>query len=127
MTSGCAERKYVGPRNPELIHTRPTIAAETGIGHALPSRQLYPDAAEVLYDFSADQVDIDVVTSLVVFETGLRVFVEIIREHLKRIEFVDDGYTSLVLVPGDRSEVVCDPSRSFGRPMFVHGETRVAV
>jgi uncharacterized protein (DUF433 family) len=111
-----------------MQRVRPAISAlerEIGIGHALASRQLFTDGAEVLYDFSADQVDIEVITSLVVVRNGQRLFVEAIREQLQRIEFGDDGYASLIHVPGYRSQVVCDPLRSFGRPIFVRGGTRV--
>lgn len=81
---------------------------------ARPSRQLYTDGAEVLYDFAADKVDPEVVASLVV---------DVVREELKRIEFGADGYAALRRVPGYRSDVVCDPTRSFGRPIFVPGGT----
>lgn len=52
-------------------------------------------------------------------------FVDVVREQLKRIEFAADGYATLIHVPGYRSDVACDPLRSFGRPIFVHGGTRV--
>ncbi len=111
-----------------MQRVRPALAAlerEIGVAHALASRQLYTDGAEVLYDFSAEQVDVDVVASLVVVRNGQRVFVDVIREQLQRIEFGADGYANLIHVPGYRSEVVCDPLRSFGRPIFVRGGTRV--
>ena len=111
-----------------MQRVRPAIAVlerEIGIGHALASRQLYTDGAEVLYDFTAEQADADVVASLVVVRNGQRVFVDVIREQLQRIEFGADGYANLIHVPSYKSEVVCDPLRSFGRPIFVHGGTRV--
>jgi uncharacterized protein (DUF433 family) len=114
--------------NVPMQRVRPAIAAlqsEIGVVHALASRQLYSDGAEILYDFSADTVDVDVVASLVVVRNGQRVFVDVVREHLKRIEFGSDGYANLIHVPGYRSDVVCDPLRSFGRPIFVSGGTRV--
>jgi uncharacterized protein (DUF433 family) len=107
---------------------RPAIAAlerEIRVEHALASRQLYTDGAEVLYDFGPDRVDVEVVASLVVVRNGQRVFVDVVREQLKRIQFGADGYANLIHVPGYRSKVVCDPLRSFGRPIFVHGGTRV--
>lgn len=111
-----------------MQRVRPALAAlerEMGISHALASRQLYTDGAEVLYDFTPDQIDPDVVASLVVVRNGQRVFVDVVREQLKRIEFGADGYATLLRVPGYRSDVICDPMRSFGRPIFVHGGTRV--
>ena len=111
-----------------MQRVRPALAAlegEMGIGHALASRQLYTDGAEVLYDFGADKVDPEVVASLVVVRNGQRVFVDVVRKQLKRIEFGADGYATLLRVPGYRSDVVCDPTRSFGRPIFVRGGARV--
>ncbi len=111
-----------------MQRVRPALAAlegEMGIGHALASRQLYTDGAEVLYDFGADKVDPEVVASLVVVRNGQRVFVDVVREQLKRIEFGADGYATLLRVSGYRSDVVCDPTRSFGRPIFVRGGARV--
>ena len=86
-----------------------------GIGHALASRRLCTDGAEMLYDFGADKVDPEVVASLVFVRNGQRVFVDVVRKELKRIEFGADGYAALLRVPGYRSDVVCDPTRSFGR------------
>jgi uncharacterized protein (DUF433 family) len=111
-----------------MQRVRPAIAAlerEIGISHALASRKLYTDGAEVLYDFTAEQVDAEVVASLVVVRNGQRVFADVIREQLQRIQFGADGYANLIHVPAYKSEVVCDPLRSFGRPIFVHGGTRV--
>ncbi len=111
-----------------MQRVRPALAAleaELGIGHALASRKLYTDGAELLYDFTADRVARDVVTSLVVVRNGQHVFVDVVREQLQRIEFGADGYATLLHVPGYRSDVVCDPSRSFGRPIFGHGGSRV--
>jgi uncharacterized protein (DUF433 family) len=56
---------------------------------------------------------------------GQHVFVEAVRSYLQRIQYGTDGYAELIRVPGYRSEVVCDPHRSFGRPIFVHGGIRV--
>lgn len=111
-----------------MQRVRPALAAleaELGIGHALASRKLYTDGAELLYDLTADRVAREVVTSLVVVRNGQHVFVDVVREQLQRIEFGADGYATLLHVPGYRSDVVCDPSRSFGRPIFGHGGSRV--
>lgn len=111
-----------------MQRVRPVVAVlqrHIGIAHALASRQLCTDGAEILYGFSADTVDADVVSSLVVGRNGQRVFLDAVREQLDRIEFGPDGYANLVHVSGYRGSVVCDPLRSFGRPIFVHGGTRV--
>ena len=119
-----AVRQYGAP----MQRVRLALAAlerEMGIGHALASYQLYTDGAEVLYDFGADEVNLDVVPSLVVVRNGQHVFIDVVREQLQRMEFGADGYATLLRVPGYRSDVVCDPTRSFGRPIFVRGGARV--
>jgi uncharacterized protein (DUF433 family) len=111
-----------------MQRVRPVVAVlqrDIGIAHALASHQLCTDGAEILYGFSADTVDADVVSSLVVGRNGQRVFVDAVRQQLDRIEFGPDGYANLIHVSGYRGSVVCDPLRSFGRPIFVHGGTRV--
>lgn len=53
-------------------------------------------------------------------------FTEAIREYLLRIEYGSDGYAKLIRVPAYReTEVVVDPSRSFGAPIFERGGSRV--
>ena len=42
----------------------------------------------------------NVVASLVVVRIRQRVFVDVVREQLKRIEFATDGYATLIHVPG---------------------------
>jgi hypothetical protein len=81
--------------------------------------------AEVLYDFIAEQVDIDVVASLVFVQNGQRVFVDVIRGQLKRIEFGDDGSQVSFTIRANKvklSAINCvGQSRSFGRSIFVNG------
>ena len=92
--------------------------------HALASQQLYSGGAEILCDFSADQIDPRVIKSLVVVRNGRRVFVDVVREQLQRIEYAADGYANMIRIPAYRSNVVCDPTRSFGRAQLSHGGSR---
>ena len=58
---------------------------------------------------------------------GKRFFSEIIGDYLLRIEYGDDGYARLVYLPDyQHRQVVADPSRSFGQPIFVRGGARVS-
>ena len=111
-----------------MQRVRPALAAlerEIGIDHALASSRLYTDGAEVLFDFgTSERVDPSVVKQLVVVRNGQRVFVEVVADYLQRIEYGTDGYATLIHVPGYR-DVVCDPYRSFGRPIFSRGGVRV--
>jgi len=45
---------------------------------------------------------------------------------LRRVVFGDDGYARLMRLPAyEVAEVVVDPNRGFGQPIFVHGGARV--
>lgn len=101
-----------------------------GIEHALASKRLYSDGAEVLYDFAAQHAGTDAAgpaMELVVLRSGQRVFTEVVSDYLQRIEYASDGYARLLHLPGyRRRQVVADPTRSFGQPMFVRGGARVS-
>ncbi len=112
---------------------RPALLAlqdSIGVHHALASKSLYTDGAEVLYDFAQEHSDSSAAASakdLVVLRSGQRVFTDVVADYLQRIEYSADGYARLLHLPGyDRRQVVVDPARSFGQPMFIHGGARVA-
>jgi uncharacterized protein (DUF433 family) len=105
------------------------IQQEFGIEHALASKRLYTDGAEVLYDFAEESGDTPEARSareLVVIRHGQRVFAEVVDAYLQRVEFAPDGYARLIHLPQYRmAEVVADPDRGFGRPVFARGGARV--
>lgn len=115
-----------------LQRVRPALAElerTIGIQHALASRRLFTDGAELLFDFAAQHADTDEgksVRDLVVVRNGQRVFAEVIDEYLQRIQYAADGYPELIKVPryGD-AQVIADPRRSFGDPIFERGGARV--
>ncbi|MFN8076740.1 MAG: DUF433 domain-containing protein [Kineosporiaceae bacterium] len=104
------------------------LASEFGVAHALASRRLYSDGAEVLFDY-ADASDPDearALRSLVVVRNGQRVFNDVVAAYLRRVEFGDDGYPTLIELPGYAvAKVVVDPARGFGQPIFRRGGARV--
>jgi uncharacterized protein (DUF433 family) len=111
---------------PALLALQETI----GVHHALASERLYSDGAEVLYDFAHEHHDSPAAASareLVVLRSGQRVFADVVADYLQRIEYAADGYPRLLHLPDyQRRQVVVDPARSFGQPMFIHGGARVA-
>jgi uncharacterized protein (DUF433 family) len=116
-----------------LQRIRPALAVLTqtvGLQHALASKALYTDGAEVLYDYAEKQGDTREAINareLVVVRNNQRVFTPLVQDYLKRIEYGPDGYARLIHLPGYRdAEVVADPERSFGQPIFAHGAARVA-
>jgi uncharacterized protein (DUF433 family) len=111
---------------------RPALAAlaqTVGLKHALASKALYTDGAEVLYDYAEQQGDTPEAMDareLVVVRNNQRIFAPVVQDYLERIEYAPDGYARLIHLPDYRyAEVVADPERSFGQPIFTHGAARV--
>ncbi len=106
------------------------LQKQIGIDHALASQRLYTDGAELLFDYAerSHEAGMDIRTSdLVAIRNGQRVFATVILQYLKRIEYGQDGYASLIRVPAyGGAEVVADPGRSFGSPVFERGGARVS-
>lgn len=111
-----------------LQRIRPAVemlSTTIGLDHALASKRLYTDGAEVLFDYASERGDGDLL-ELVVVRTGQHQFSELVREYLKRITYGSDGWASRVRLPAyDRAEVVVDPKIAFGLPLVVHGGARV--
>jgi uncharacterized protein (DUF433 family) len=112
-----------------LQRIRPAVQAlesTIGIEHALASRSLYTDGAEVLYDFAEREADDLLELQLVVVRTGQHQFSEVVRDYLQRITYGEDGWASRVRLPSyGPAEVVVDPKIAFGLPLVVHGGARV--
>ncbi len=111
---------------------RPALAQlEKGLGlqYALASRRLYSDGAELLFDYSESHPDSQVARvtrQLVVVRNNQHVFSDVIEEYLQRFEYAPDGYVKLIQVPGyEQAEIVVDPHRSSGAPIFARGGCRV--
>ena len=115
-----------------MQRVRPALAAlqrEIGIEHALASRRLFTDGAELLFDYGERRratAEGRSALQLVVVRSGQRVFREVIEEYLRRIEYAADGYAKLIRVPAyEHARVVADPERAFGAPIFERGGARV--
>jgi uncharacterized protein (DUF433 family) len=105
------------------------LQTDIGVEHALASRKLYTDGAELLFDYSEHRSGLDearLVSNLVVVRNGQRVFVDVIEAYLSRIEYAADDYAALIRVPVyEHAEVVADPTRAFGAPIFERGGVKV--
>lgn len=98
--------------------------------HALASQNLYTDGAEVLYNFAQhDQEDSETqaaVMRLLVPRSQQYVFNEVVEKYLQQITFASDGFAEVIRLPHYRSaDVVVDPHRGFGHPIFEHSGVRV--
>jgi uncharacterized protein (DUF433 family) len=111
-----------------LQRIRPAVDALSrtiGLEHALASKRLYTDGAEVLYDYATESDDGELL-ELVVVRTGQHQFPEVVRDYLQRITYGRDGWASRVRLPSyQHAEVVVDPRIAFGLPLVVHGGARV--
>lgn len=115
-----------------MQRVRPALAAleqEIGLEHALASQKLFTDGAELLFDYGERRRTTSEGRSalqLVVVRSGQRVFTEVVEAYLRRIEYARDGYAALIHVPAyEHANVVADPTRAFGAPIFERGGSRV--
>jgi uncharacterized protein (DUF433 family) len=115
-----------------MQRVRPALEAlqrEIGLDHALASRKLYTDGAELLFDFAdhcRDTAEGQLALELVVVRSGQRVFTDVISSYLRRIRYAADGYADLIRVPDyEHADVIVDPRRSFGAPIFERGGARL--
>ena len=96
------------------------LSSQGELDHALASRQLCSDGANVLYDYARRESD-DQLRLLTVVSSGHRVFHEVIEEYLSRITFGDDWATELVVPVTEHNVLRIRPAIANGDPLFVHG------
>ena len=96
------------------------LAGQGELEHALASRQLYSDGANVLYDYAKKHADKQL-RLLTVVQTGQRVFHEVIAEYLTRITFGDQWATELILPVTERRLLRVLPEVAGGDALFVNG------
>jgi len=105
---------------------RPAVSKlnqEFGLDHALASKRVYTDGAEVIFDYAKHSDDRALLT---VVRTGQQHFEEVIQSYLKRITYGDDGWAEQLRLPAyATAEVLVDPRQAFGQPLVVHGGARV--
>lgn len=105
------------------------LDTQFGLSHALASRRLYTDGAEVLFDYAETSDDPSLAraaSELVVIRNGQYVFNEVVAGYLRRLEFDAEGYVRLIRLPAYRvAEIVVDPARGFGQPIFARGAARL--
>ncbi|HEY5708250.1 MAG TPA: DUF433 domain-containing protein [Solirubrobacterales bacterium] len=101
------------------------LTREIGVEHALASKRLYTDGAEVLFDYANRKGEAKV-ADLVVLRTKQHQFTEVVSDYLQRIEYGGDGWADRVRLPVyGQAEVIVDPRVAFGLPMVVNGGARV--
>ncbi len=100
-----------------------------GVGHALASQELRTDGARLLFEYgerhAADERG-RLVRNLLAVRHGQWEFIEVVEVYLRCIQYGADGFASVIRVPAyKRAEVVADPTRACGAPIFERGGARV--
>ena len=97
------------------------VLTEQGeLEHALASKRLYSDGAEVLYDYarSSDDKQLGLLT---IVSSGQRVFHDVISRYLDRITFDETWARELILPVTERRLLRVVPEIESGDPLFVNG------
>ena len=96
------------------------VKAELGLEHALASRALYTDGAELLVQYAAEDEDLEV------SRTRQRQLTRTVKHQLQLITYAVDGYAARLELPGyGPAEVVVDPDVAFGYPVVKGKGARV--
>lgn len=111
-----------------LQRIRPAVdrlQREVDLPHALASKHVLTDGAEILYEYGRENGDA-VAKDLVVVRNQQVVFREVVQDYLRCITWAEDDYTGSLHLPRYGSaNIVVDPLRNFGQPMFSAGGARL--
>lgn len=100
------------------------LRTQIGVEHALASDRLKTDGAEILWDLRQRDAAFDD-NRLVVVRNGQATFGEIVREHLKQVNY-RNGFIGQVRVPrASGAEYTIDPEINFGQPTLSEYGVRV--
>lgn len=111
---------------------RPSIdALLTTVGpHALASKALYTDGAEILWDLAERSGpasdDRAVAKRLIIPRSGQYVFQEVVDRYLKQVSWGPDNFAEQIRLPQfEHANVIIDPRRSYGQPVFADSGVRL--
>lgn len=98
------------------------VLSEQGeLEHALASKKLFSDGAEILYDYARTAGE-PTLRLLTVVASRQRVFHEVISDYLRRITFNDDMWAVSLILPVTSGAVLeVRPNVASGEPLFIHG------
>ena len=98
------------------------LAAEFGREHVLVAPNLATDGIDVLWDFSRTSEG----EGLMDARTGQMVMREIVEDYLQYVSWANDNYPNMLRLRScEPSDVIIDPYRAFGQPLFKASRTRV--
>jgi uncharacterized protein (DUF433 family) len=111
--------KQKGVRMQRIWPALERLRDKMGIEHALASRRLHTDGAEILWEMSERDDYLAPIRDLVVVRNEQVVFVDAVRDYLECIAYDNEDWaTSLRLRRFGEVPVVVDPHRAFGRPLI---------
>lgn len=100
------------------------LRTQIGLEYALASKRLATDGAEILWDLRQKDAAFDD-NRLVVARNGKTMFGEVVREHLKQVDY-RDGFIGRVRIPrAFGAEYTIDPGVNFGQPTLSKYGVRV--
>lgn len=113
--------RQTGLPMPRIRRAIEVLASQGELQHALASRRLYSDGAQVLYDYAKHEGDSQL-RLLTVVGSGQRVFHEVIDEYLSRIGFDKDTWATELIVPVTPHPILrVRPKVAGGQPLFIVG------
>lgn len=95
------------------------LSRQGELQHALASKKLYSNGADILYDYAQDHDDKQL--RLLIVYTGQRVFHEVIKDYLDRIEFGETWASGMTLPVTKRKLLRVLPEVASGHPLFING------
>jgi len=99
------------------------LRTEIGLEHALASDRLKTDGAEILWELRTEHEPVD--DRLVVVRNGQAAFGEIVREHLRQVDY-RDGFVGQLRIPrAHGADITVDPRVNYGRPTLSEFGVRV--
>jgi uncharacterized protein (DUF433 family) len=119
-----AALRHAGLRVAKARGALTALQRQFGREYVLAARELATDGIDLLWDFSRSS---DVDDTLMVAGTNQIVFREIVTGYMRYLTWADDGYPRMMRLPAfEPSDVVVDPARAFGQPIFHRARVRVA-
>jgi len=107
----------------EIRHALTVLADELKIPNPLASKDMYTDGARILFDYASREAS-EALGGLTVVSSRQRVFAPVVKDYLKKLHYGPDGWANKLKLPWFE-QVIVDPRRSFGQPIFAKGAVRI--
>lgn len=121
--------RRTGVATPRAQPALVALAEAIGVTHPLASHKLADEGPRSLQAYAerAPEHESAAARALLAVRQREPTFADVVQEYLRGIEYAPDGYARLVRLPAyERAEVLADPQRSFGQPIFAQGGARVS-